>query len=243
MPIPSHHGPARHVHSIVLVRHGRTSYNAAHRLQGQIDIPLDEVGEWQVRQTGDALADLFVRRCPDVPNQVVVASDLGRAAATAHAFADPLGLDVHLEPLVRERSFGQWEGVSVEELERRYPDDYRSWADFEGGELKYGAEEKRAVGARGVEAINDWAYRYGDDTNLFVFSHGAWISQTLQTFLGLSRIDADYSSIISMRNAHWARLVPFTKSDGMIRWRLVDYNVGPSVASTIAWEHPEIPGR
>ena len=99
------------------------------------------------------------------------------------------------------------------------------------------------MGARGVEAINDWAYRYGDDTNLFVFSHGAWISQTLQTFLGLSRIDADYSSIISMRNAHWARLVPFTKSDGMIRWRLVDYDVGPSVASTIAWEHPEIPGR
>ena len=82
MPIPSHHGPARHVHSIVLVRHGRTSYNAAHRLQGQIDIPLDKVGEWQVRQTGDALADLFVRRCPDVPNQVVVASDLGLSGWT-----------------------------------------------------------------------------------------------------------------------------------------------------------------
>ena len=40
-----------HVHAITLVRHGRTAYNAQHRLQGQIDIPLDEVGQWQVRQT------------------------------------------------------------------------------------------------------------------------------------------------------------------------------------------------
>ena len=48
-----------HVHAITLVRHGRTAYNAQHRLQGQIDIPLDEVGQWQVRQTADALRELY----------------------------------------------------------------------------------------------------------------------------------------------------------------------------------------
>ena len=56
-----------HVHAITLVRHGRTAYNAQHRLQGQIDIPLDEVGQWQVRQTADALRELYVDRRPDMP--------------------------------------------------------------------------------------------------------------------------------------------------------------------------------
>ena len=47
---------ANHVRSIFLIRHGRTSYNAAHKLQGQVDIPLDAVGEWQVKQTTGSLS-------------------------------------------------------------------------------------------------------------------------------------------------------------------------------------------
>ena len=83
-----------HVRSITLIRHGRTSYNARHCFQGQIDIPLDEIGEWQVRQTAQALRSLYVESHPE-RRQLVVASDLSRAMATAHAFADPLGLVVH----------------------------------------------------------------------------------------------------------------------------------------------------
>ena len=64
-----------HVRSITLVRHGRTAYNAQHRLQGQIDIPLDEVGMWQVRQTASALRELYVDRHPEAACQLVVCSD------------------------------------------------------------------------------------------------------------------------------------------------------------------------
>ena len=53
-----------HVRSVFLIRHGRTSYNAAHKLQGQVDIPLDAVGEWQVKQTAAALKSLYVDRRP-----------------------------------------------------------------------------------------------------------------------------------------------------------------------------------
>jgi glucosyl-3-phosphoglycerate phosphatase len=229
----------RHVHSITLVRHGRTAYNAQHRLQGQIDIPLDEVGEWQVRQTATALRELYVERRPDIPNRIVVCSDLGRAGATAHAFADPLGLEVHPDARVRERSFGEWEGIAVDELARRYPEDYRSWAQFRGGELKYGAEPKEDVGRRGVAALHEWSEKAGSDTDLYVFSHGAWISQTLQTLLGFDESHADFISILSMRNAHWARLIPL-ESDGMLKWRLMDYNHGPAIADTEAWENPQL---
>lgn len=231
---------SQHVRSIFLVRHGRTSYNAAHRLQGQVDIPLDEVGRWQVERTGETLRELYVERHPDVTNRIVVASDLCRAAATAHAFADPLELEVNLDPRVRERSFGEWDGTAVDELAERYPEDYRSWAEFRGGEMKYGAESKEAVGQRGVEAIHEWAARGDEHTDLFFFTHGAWISQTLQTLLGISEVFPDFASVLSMRNAHWVRLLPLDRSSGEVRWRLMEYNHGPAIADTPQWENPPI---
>lgn len=138
---------AQHVRSIFLVRHGRTSYNAAHKLQGQVDIPLDAVGQWQVRQTAAALKDLYVDRRPETDERIIVCSDLSRAHATAQAFADVLdGAEVHDDPRVRERSFGDWDGHAVSELAERYPEDFRSWMEHRGGEMKYGAEAKEHVG-------------------------------------------------------------------------------------------------
>ncbi len=232
---------AEHVRSIILVRHGRTAYNAAHRLQGQVDIPLDAVGRWQARQTAVALKELYVDQRPQVSDRLIVCSDLVRARATAQAFADVLGevgIDVAVQPdeRVRERSFGDWDGCAVSDLQERYPEDYRLWAEHRGGEMKYGAEPKAAVGRRGVEAVLDWASRGADDTDLYMFSHGAWISQTLQTLLGLEQVDPTFASMLSMRNAHWVRLVPMDFADGTVRWRLMDYNHGPAIADTQEWE-------
>ncbi|WP_277009584.1 histidine phosphatase family protein [Bifidobacterium aquikefiri] len=235
--------PHPHAHSITLVRHGRTSYNAAQRLQGQIDIPLDSVGQWQVQQTAAALGELYVNPVLEQGRQVVVSSDLGRAMATAHAFADPLGIEIHPDERVRERSFGDWEGLSLSEMRAKWPQDYKLWANYQGGELKHGAEPKDEVGKRGAAAIMDWSSRAGSDTDLFFFSHGAWISQTLQTLLGLNRIHDDFSSLISMRNAHWTHLIPLDMPDGSLRWRMIDYNHGPSIAETEKWEDPHISGR
>ena len=228
-----------HVSAITLVRHGRTAYNAAARLQGQIDIPLDDIGRWQAEQTSRALQELYVAPKPAL-RQIVVSSDLSRAVETAHLFADGIGVPVHTDSRVRERNFGQWEGLAVAELARRYPEGYRSWASFRGGELAYGAEPKQQVGLRGTQALADWSRRGGEGTELFVFSHGAWISQTLQTLLGLNTIEPDYADLLSMRNAHWARLVPLQMQGRPLRWRLVDYNHGPALADTDQWEHPHL---
>ena len=114
------------VRSITLVRHGRTAYNKAGRIQGWVDIPLDATGQWQVEQTGHALRDLYVTPEP-AARQLVVASDLKRAQQSAHAFADPLGLDVHVDERLRERHFGDWEGMSMDELRAAFPDDFDLW--------------------------------------------------------------------------------------------------------------------
>lgn len=227
-----------HVHAIIVVRHGRTAYNAQHRFQGQIDIELDETGRWQAQRTADALARLYVDGMPSVTDRIVVSSDLSRASQTAHAFADRFGLDVHLDERVRERSFGQWEGRILADLAKQYPQDYQSWAEFRGGELNYGAEPKAHVGARGVAALTDWAARGDEHTDLYVFSHGAWISQTLQTLTGMNLAQPDYAGLVSMRNAHWARLTPLELPGQPLRWRLADYDHGPAEADTPAWEHP-----
>ena len=73
--------------------------------------------------------------------------------------------------------------------------------------MKYGAESKEAVGRRGVEAIHEWSALGDEHTDLFFFTHGAWISQTLQTLLGISEVFPDFASVLSMRNAHWVRLL------------------------------------
>src|SRR5690606_14723402 len=72
--------------TVVLWRHGRTSYNEQRRLQGQVDIPLDEVGRWQAAQ---AAHDIAERHSPTR----IVSSDLERAAGTAQALAELVGVE------------------------------------------------------------------------------------------------------------------------------------------------------
>ena len=133
------------IDEVLFLRHGRTAYNLARRLQGQIDIPLDIVGRWQADQSAYELAKKYywakvahladhndelaqpaykgaylanideINEAPAASRRmVVVSSDLFRAQQTAHAIADLLGLDVVLDPHLRERSFGEWEGMTRE---------------------------------------------------------------------------------------------------------------------------------
>ncbi|CAN5117703.1 hypothetical protein BH20ACT5_BH20ACT5_16020 [soil metagenome] len=87
---------------ILLWRHGRTAWNAERRFQGHSDLPLDSLGEQQAQ----AAAPLLVAEAPDL----VLSSDLERAAATA-AY---LGVPFELDPRLREVSLGRWEGKTRE---------------------------------------------------------------------------------------------------------------------------------
>ncbi|MDN6854695.1 MAG: histidine phosphatase family protein, partial [Bifidobacterium crudilactis] len=68
-------------------------------------------------------------------------------------------------------------------------------------------------------------------------------SQTLQTLLGMNKVYDDFANLISMRNAHWTRLIPLKGIEDSDRWRMVDYNQGPAVAQTSKWENPQTSGR
>ncbi len=104
---------------ILLIRHGETAWNAERRLQGHLDIPLNDEGERQAALLAGALAD--------EPLDLIVASDLRRAGQTAQAVADRRGLTVAIDPALRERGYGGFEGLLYSEIEERFPREFAAW--------------------------------------------------------------------------------------------------------------------
>jgi probable phosphoglycerate mutase len=106
---------------ILLVRHGETAWNAAGRLQGHIDIALNERGREQARRNARAILETF----PDVATYDFVASPLSRARESMEIIRATLGLDRHgfrLDDRLKEISHGDWEGSTGEELQTRSPE-------------------------------------------------------------------------------------------------------------------------
>jgi hypothetical protein len=98
---------------VFLLRHGRTSWNAERRFQGQADPPLDDVGRAQAYEVATLVAAL-------APN-VLVSSDAMRAVQTAEPIAEITGLEVLVDARLRERSLGHWEGLTRDEVAQRWP--------------------------------------------------------------------------------------------------------------------------
>ena len=99
---------------VILTRHGETEWNAIRRVQGWTDIPLSPRGLKQ--------ADALAARLDSYPLTAVYASDLSRAVDTARPAAARQGLDVQALPDLREKGFGDWEGLTQADLERDYPE-------------------------------------------------------------------------------------------------------------------------
>ena len=118
---------------IIAVRHGETAWNVDARIQGQLDIGLNDTGRWQARRVGEALAG--------EPISAVYSSDLGRAQETARSIAEVTGTPVVPDEGLRERSFGMFEGKTFTEIHETWPDHAQcwrkripEWAPPEGGE-------------------------------------------------------------------------------------------------------------
>lgn len=117
---------------IIAIRHGETAWNVDTRIQGQLDIPLNDTGRWQAARLANALAA--------EPIAAVYASDLLRAWDTALSVGNAAGLPVVTHEGLRERGFGIFQGRTYAEVEQLWPDLALRWRkrdpDFapEGGE-------------------------------------------------------------------------------------------------------------
>ncbi|HEX5345111.1 MAG TPA: histidine phosphatase family protein [Duganella sp.] len=106
--------------TILLIRHGETAWNAVRRLQGHIDIPLNEEGQRQATALARALAAQKL--------DAIVSSDLQRAMQTAQAVAALHGkLSLQTDAQLRERAYGVFEGMLYQDIQRQYPEDFARW--------------------------------------------------------------------------------------------------------------------
>jgi len=192
----------------VLWRHGQTVWNAEHRFQGQSDIPLDETGQAQA----DRAARLLAALRPDL----IVSSDLTRAAQTAAPLARLTGLDVTLDKDLRERFGGVWEGLTDTEIRTRYPVEHANWTPPDGEPSSVVAE--RVAGA--LHRIAEAAAQPGMATGLaVVVSHGAALRLGMSRLLGMPE---DLFGVLGpLSNCSWSVL---GRRHG--RWRLVEHNAG-----------------
>lgn len=199
--------------TVVLLRHGRTEWNASGRMQGQSDVPLDDVGREQAAAAARALAQ--------VEPTVVVTSDLLRAAATAEALAQETGLPVTADERIRERSFGVWEGMLRDELAERWPEQFRVWV--QGGQPEgVDVERRDAVGERFAAAVHEHSAPLEAGDTLVVVTHGAAISIGVTALLGLD--PQSWNGVAGLSNCHWSVLTPMTHASPP--WRLLAHNVG-----------------
>jgi len=192
---------------VLLWRHGRTAWNVEHRFQGQADPPLDEVGRIQVA----AAAPLLAAFSP----VAIVSSDLRRATETAQPLAERLGLPVALDRRLRERSLGRWEGLTRDEVGRRFPEEYGHW--LAGREdCQHGSEPRPDLGERAVAALEATV-----GETVVLVTHSATAIALTGRLLGLP-VPA-WRAVGPLANCHWSELR--LDEHG---WRLRAHNVGPA---------------
>lgn len=199
---------------VILWRHGRTAWNVAGRVQGQSDIPLDEVGQQQARDAAARLASLKPER--------IVSSDLSRAAETARALGDLTGVAVEHDQQLRELAFGVREGLTWRESWEKYPEQMQAWSDGDESRID-GAETHAQAGARFNTALRGYLEDMPYGETMVIVAHGAVLRTGVLTFLGVP--EPSWRQFGGLSNCHWAVLEESSRGDWS-QWRLSEWNSG-----------------
>ncbi len=196
--------------TLIVLRHGRTAWNAQRRFQGQSDPPLDDVGRVQAYEVAALVAALH----PDL----LVSSDAVRAMQTAEVVSAATGLPVRVEPRLRERSLGHWEGLTRDEVATTYPDEFADWVA--GRDVsRRGGETRHEVADRALAALRDLP----GVTSTVLVTHSATAMALSTALLGL---DQQVHVLGPLANCHWSELLEDQLDSGKAWWRVRAHNVG-----------------
>jgi probable phosphoglycerate mutase len=150
--------------TLFLIRHGETDWNLQKRIQGHVDIPLNETGLQQAKRVAE--------RMRSEPITALYSSDLQRARHTAECIARHHGIEVRLDERLRERNYGLLEGLTKEEIDQQFP-------DYQASNHKVpGQESLEAVRQRALQFLSHIASQHLGE-RIAVVSHGGWINAVL----------------------------------------------------------------
>jgi probable phosphoglycerate mutase len=195
---------------LVLLRHGRTEWNAVGRAQGHANVSLDAVGRAEAARAAPLLASY--------QPSFVWSSDLARARETAEALVGLLpSVDLVLDKRLREYDVGLRQGLTFPEFRDLHPDVYARFASGEEASVP-GAETIVQVAERMVEVLGEATEAVGVGETGVVVGHGAALRTGLLAFLEVPPHLGEM--LAGMANCAWAVL----RQRGERRWQIVDYN-------------------
>lgn len=196
---------------LLLVRHGEADSNRDGKFGGWSPVPLTERGR---RQAAAAAAELATRA-----PVAVITSDVVRAQETAAPIAAALGLEPRLEPGLRERSLGIFDGLAFTEAEARYPEVWQRLVARDATVLPDGAETADAVYARVSAAIARICEEHAGQ-RVVVVSHGLAMFHAFCFVCGLGVPRPDAPVFVLVDNASITHLEHRARG----RWRIVSVN-------------------
>jgi glucosyl-3-phosphoglycerate phosphatase len=167
------------VRRLVLVRHGESRWNAEARVQGQRCAGLSPIGHAQARVTATALASAY-------PEAVLVTSDLQRTAETVAPLEDELRRTARHDPVLRERSFGDWEGQLRTEIAQGDPARWDRWLAGEDLIAEVGGESADQLADRVVPGLAELLAATVPGGVTIAVSHGGTIHHGVHRWLGLA---------------------------------------------------------
>jgi probable phosphoglycerate mutase len=186
---------------LLLVRHGQSTWNSEHRIQGQLDPPLSEEGRRQAMRVGRRLAQ---RRFVGF-----YSSDLKRALETASAIGAVTGGSPTPTAGLREIFLGGWEGLNTQELAKRFPEAWARWTEQPSWDVVPGGEGAAAFESRVVAEIDSILARH-EHGDVLVVTHGGVIQVALHRVVGRPnhglfpfRIENASISVIEKRNGRF----------------------------------------
>jgi probable phosphoglycerate mutase len=156
---------------MIVIRHGQTNWNAAGRVQGFLDVPLNERGLAQARAIGRALAH--------EPIDAIYSSDLDRTRSTAAPLARRKRLPIQTDPRFREWNLGLFENLTIHEARVCSPVGYDAYRNMTVDFVIPEGESLRAFAARCIEGIDDLV-RAHPGKRLALFTHGGVVINYLR---------------------------------------------------------------
>ena len=196
---------------ILAIRHGETLWNVDSRIQGHLDIALNDTGRWQAERLGMALKD--------EPMAAIYASDLSRAHDTALAVSRHTGVPVQAEPGLRERSFGEFEGRTFAEIETELPEQAQRWRQRDPTFTPAGGESLLMLEARVLSVAARLAALHPGE-QIALFAHGG-VMDIL--YRAATRLDLQATRTWTLGNTAINRLLWSPEGFSLVGWADVQH--------------------
>jgi probable phosphoglycerate mutase len=192
--------------NLYFLRHGQTAFSRDNIFSGCGSDP-------ELTDAGLAMAQAFAHSYRSIDWCAVYTSPLKRTVATARPLCQAIGKEMELRDGLREISYGQWEGLTLQDVKRKFPDDYAGFLSDAARHPPSGGESARTLADRAMRVVEEIKQTV-DDGNVLIVSHKATIRALICRLLGIDLSHFRYRlacPVASVSVVEWTAQGPLLK--------------------------------